>query len=139
VKTQPRAAEPHGFANDEARQESSRCLHCDCRKPDACKLRQYADLYGANPSRFDGERDSFEQHLHPANVVYEPGKCIKCGLCIQIASAAREALGLAFIGRGFSVRVGVPFHRSIAEGLEKVATQCAEACPTGALAFQEER
>jgi len=125
-----------GFSDEEAYAEALRCLHCDCRKADNCKLRDYADIYKANPNRYKGERRLFEQHVQHPDVIYEPGKCIDCGLCIQIASGAGESLGLTFIGRGFDVRVGVPFNRSIAEGLQKVAAQCVTACPTGALAFK---
>ncbi len=53
-------------------------------------------------------------------MIYEPGKCIDCGLCIQIAAAAGEPLGLTYIGRGFDVRVGVPLGHSLAEALTKV-------------------
>ncbi|MBM3237766.1 2Fe-2S iron-sulfur cluster binding domain-containing protein [Candidatus Poribacteria bacterium] len=124
------------FSDEAAHAEALRCLHCDCRKADNCKLRDYADVYQANPNRYKGDRRLFEQYAQHPNVIYEPGKCIDCGLCIQIASKAGEPLGLTFIGRGFNVRVGVPFNRSIAEGLSKVANQCVAACPTGALAFK---
>ena len=70
-------------------------------------------------------------------MIYEPGKCIKCGLCVRITEEAGERLGLTFLGRGFDVRVDVPFNESLEEALEKVAEQCVEACPTGALAFKE--
>jgi NADH dehydrogenase/NADH:ubiquinone oxidoreductase subunit G len=46
-------------------------------------------------------------------------------------------LGLTFVGRGFDVRIGVPFQRSLEEALGKVAAQCVAACPTAALAFRE--
>jgi Fe-S-cluster-containing dehydrogenase component len=35
------------------------------------------------------------------------------------------------------VRVATPFHRTIAEGLQKVAAECVENCPTGALVFED--
>ncbi len=134
-----------GFTDRQARKEATRCLHCDCRKADTCKLRQYAQDYGAKPTRYKGERRLFVQQLqhacqkraypHP-DIIYEPGKCINCGLCIQTAARAGEELGLTFVGRGFDVRVAVPFDRSIAQALKHSADQCVNACPTGALAFR---
>jgi ferredoxin len=125
-----------GFSDDQAHDEAARCMHCDCRKPINCKLRQYAHQYGAKPSRYKGPRRSFVQQLQHQDVIYESGKCINCGLCIQIASQAGESLGLTFVGRGFDVRVAVPFDHSIAEGLKLAAKKCVEACPTGALALK---
>jgi ferredoxin len=125
-----------GLSADEARREARRCLHCDCRKPDACKLRRWAEAYGAIQSRYHGTRRPFEQDASHPDVVYEPGKCIACGLCIQVAARAREPLGLTFIGRGFNVRVSVPFNQAVAEGLRKAAAECVAACPTGALALK---
>jgi NADPH-dependent glutamate synthase beta subunit-like oxidoreductase len=125
-----------GFTDEQARDEAARCLHCDCRKADNCKLRSYAQEYGARAIRYKGERRLFEQQLQHPDIVYEPGKCIDCGLCIKIAAESREELGLSFIGRGFDVRVAVPFDRSIADGLKLAAAKCVEACPTAALAFK---
>ena len=126
-----------GFTDEQARQEAARCLHCDCRKADSCKLRQYAQEYGARPTRYKSERRLFVQQAQHPKIIYESGKCIDCGLCVQIAAKAGEELGLTFIGRGFDVRVAVPFDRSIADGLKQSAAKCVAACPTGALAFKE--
>ncbi len=128
-----------GFDAGEAAEQAGRCLHCDCRALADCKLRRYAAKYGAEPNRFRGERARMLQDHRHGEVVYEPGKCINCELCIQIAAAAGEPLGLTFIGRGFDVRVGVPFDRSLAEALSRVAAQCVAACPTAALAFKDDR
>jgi NADPH-dependent glutamate synthase beta subunit-like oxidoreductase len=122
-----------GYTADEARAEAARCLHCDCRKPADCRLRQYAGAYGVDPR---GWRPAKRRHLaieRHGRITYEPGKCIACGICVRITTAAREPLGLTFIGRGFDVRVGVPFNQSLEKGLGRVATACVDACPTGAL------
>ena len=50
---------------------------------------------------------------------------------------AKEPLGLTFVGRGFDVRLGVPFSKDIAQGLRTTARTCAEVCPTGALACKD--
>ena len=128
-----------GFSEDEARAESLRCLHCDCRKPDDCLLRQHAEAYGARQVRYKADRRRFVQRTDHPEIIYEPGKSISCGICLQIASASKEKLGLTFIGRGFDVRVAVPFDASLAEGLQVAAAQCVLACPTGALAFKKYR
>jgi ferredoxin len=125
-----------GFARDEARAEALRCLRCDCAKSDSCLLRRHSQAYDARQTRYKAERGSFVQQTQHPDVVYEPGKCIDCGVCIQIASSRGERLGLAFIGRGFDVRVAVPFDESLAEGLKVAAAECVKACPTGALAFK---
>ncbi|HUT93853.1 MAG TPA: FAD-dependent oxidoreductase [Thermoguttaceae bacterium] len=128
-----------GFAHAEAARQAGRCLHCDCRALTTCKLRQYAERCGADPKRYGGERAPFHQSTQHSQVIYEPGKCIACGLCIEIAARAQEPLGLTFIGRGFDVRVGVPFNRPLQEALSKVAAECVAACPTAALALKEKR
>jgi ferredoxin len=137
-----------GFTDEQARSESARCLHCDCRKAESCKLRQYAQEYEARASRYKNQKtedrsQKSEDRIQKTEVrslsfglSYEPGKCIDCGLCIKIAAEAGEKLGLTFVGRGFDVRVAVPFDGQISEALKNTARQCAAACPTGALAFR---
>jgi ferredoxin len=117
--------------------EASRCLHCDCRSSGDCALQFYAQVYEADASRYRTQRRRFEQHVQPGGIVFEPGKCILCGICVKLTEMAREPLGLTFIGRGFDVRVAAPFDKSIQEGLRLVARECVEHCPTGALAFEK--
>jgi hypothetical protein len=115
--------------------EAERCLHCECRKPDSCKLRNYSDEYGAaQDAYFERDRKPYSRVLSHPEIVFEPGKCIKCGLCVRIAEAKGEPLGLAFCNRGIDIRVGVPFDESLAAGLTSMPQESVEACPTAALA-----
>lgn len=134
---EPAGGASAGFQIDEAVRESRRCMHCDCRKSDDCRLRDYAGEYAASQKRFHVEgRKSFERIVTHSNVIFEPGKCIKCGICVRITERAHEKLGLTFIGRGFDTTVGVPFNESLGAGLQETAEKCVSHCPTGALAFK---
>jgi len=140
VRTAPASGVASGFSEAEARREAARCLHCDCREAEGCRLRRYAEQYGAKQRSFAAEdRPRFAMVRGHETVVWEPGKCIKCGLCVRISQREAEPVGLAFIGRGADVRVGVPFDKPLAEALTKSAAACVRACPTGALAFRAER
>ncbi len=125
------------FTRDEAIREAGRCLHCDCRKADTCRLRQYADEYKADASRFRAaEREPFVKNMQHEDVVFEPGKCIKCGLCVRISAGYDDAPGLAFFGRGADTRIMAPLGMELAVVLGKAAAECVAACPTGALSWK---
>ena len=126
-----------GYSDDEAVREAGRCLHCECVKANSCALRRYAEVYGAVQDRYlHRVRAVYRRVLQHADVVFEPGKCIKCGLCVRIARRQGEPLGLSFVDRGFDVRVAVPFDDSMAQAMQRVAAECVTACPTAALAFK---
>ena len=124
-----------GFTDEQAKSEGTRCLHCDCRKNHDCKLRAYSDEYKAEQGAFKGEERNKHVHIDQnAGALYEPEKCIKCGLCVRISDAHRERFGFTFIGRGFDVRPGIALNKTLKQGLEKVAEEVVASCPTGALA-----
>ncbi len=125
-----------GFTNEIALREAARCMHCDCRKPDNCKLRYYSTEYSAKGKRFAyTQRKPVKKLLQQDLIVYEPGKCIKCGICVRLTAKEKERFGFTFIGRGFDVEVGIPFGKDMEKALETTAHKVAEACPTGALAL----
>jgi NADPH-dependent glutamate synthase beta subunit-like oxidoreductase len=137
-RVEPEGGFIHGFTREEAMKEARRCLHCDCRKPVTCKLRLYADEYSADRKRYAGpERKQLIKSMQHELVVYETEKCIRCGLCVDITRKHGESIGLTFVGRGFDVRISVPFNQTIREALIMTARECVESCPTGALAFKK--
>ncbi len=125
-----------GFDESEALEESSRCFQCQCLKKDACKLRDYSSEYDARQKRL--HEGVVHQRLvreisEKLNLVYESGKCIKCGICVRISRKNQEKLGMAFNGKGIDTVLKVPFSESIEKGLENSADECARNCPTGAI------
>jgi ferredoxin len=137
-RIEPSRGEGAGFNDEEAVREGLRCMHCDCRALPTCRLRALGEQYHADTHAWHGQRRLFRRDgTHPA-IIFEPGKCIACGLCIEVAKRYAEELGLTFIGRGFDVRTAVPFGAPLAEGLRRAALECAEVCPTGALVQADE-
>lgn len=126
-----------GYGKDEMKEEATRCLHCDCRDMHTCKLRIHADSYAAIQRKF--KTDDFapvtKVSVHEA-IIYEPQKCIKCGICVRLTALQKEKYGFTFIGRGFDVRIGIPFDETLETQLSETAVEIARACPTGALAIK---
>ncbi len=123
-------------SGEEAAAEAARCFHCACRKRDDCAFRRVVTAHlPQRRVRLSGRPPFRRVDTHPA-VTLEPGKCIKCGRCVRIGRARGEPLGLALIGRGFEMTIGVPFGRPLAEALTVAAADCVAACPTGALAWK---
>ena len=134
ARTEPDSGFLKGFSEEEVIAEAARCLHCDCRKMDHCSLRILSDQYQADQKRFKGEeRKPVTKNFQHGNVVYEPQKCIKCGICVRITAKHKEEYGMTFIGRGFDVVIEVPFNESLEAGLRHTAGEAADGCPTGAL------
>ncbi|MFN8241504.1 MAG: 2Fe-2S iron-sulfur cluster-binding protein [Bacteroidales bacterium] len=128
-----------GFSIDEAITEARRCLHCDCRAKDNCSLRVFSHEYGVERKKYlIGERRAISKQFQHDLIVYEPAKCIKCGLCVEISGSEGEKFGMAFTGRGFDVLISTPLGKGLHESLTVSAGKCVNACPTGALAFRKE-
>lgn len=133
----PQTGGNSGFSREEAIAEAKRCLHCDCRAIDNCKLRDYSHRYQADQKRFKtSERRHITKQINHDTVIYEPQKCIKCGICVRLTEKYDEKFGFTYIGRGFDVEIGVPFNKDLKDGLANIAVKVAEGCPTGAISLK---
>lgn len=115
------------------RREASRCLHCDCSALGHCKLHHYAEAYDCDARRFAGDGQRFRGRITGQHVTLEIGKCICCGICVQIAAATPDARGIAVLGRSTAIRIAPPPGVTLDEAFGSAARRCAEACPTGAI------
>jgi hypothetical protein len=121
------------LTDQQARKEADRCLDCDCSALDTCGLHHYAAMYHCDAHRFRGSARHFEGRIEGENVVLEPGKCILCGICVQLSCAVDDAVGLAILGRSSEIRIGPPPDVTLDQALGSASRACAEACPTGAI------
>lgn len=120
----------------DSQDEAGRCLHCDCRKRVSCGLRKWASDYGAEKKKYNTTEKIDYRIIGSGDIMLEPGKCIRCGLCVAIAEKHGESIGLSFVGRGFDMEIQVPFNHDLDEGVRKSAAECVAACPTAAIAFR---
>jgi hypothetical protein len=136
-RTFPAAGGHSSFSSEEAVAEAKRCLHCDCRAIGNCKLREYSHQYNADQKRFKtSERRNISKQINHDLVIYEPQKCIRCGICVRLTEKYGENLGFTYIGRGFDVEINIPFNADLKDGLDEIAVKVAEGCPTGAISLK---
>jgi formate dehydrogenase major subunit len=125
-----------GFAGADGVEEAKRCLVCGCRAVNDCTLRALTDEYGVDPTRLAGDhRDYSVDDSHP-DVLFEPGKCILCGICVRMCDEVLEVPAMGFVGRGFDARVSPPLRKSLAQVDFKGIVKLVETCPTGALTLK---
>ena len=108
--------------------QPSHCLHCTCDGRSTCELRRLASKAGIKASRY-GIKSSLpvkEAISVTGRLIYEPAKCIRCGLCVYNTQDA-----FTFERRGFDMRVVIP-----EKSKKHVSEKIAKLCPTGALVLK---
>ncbi len=123
---------------------------------------QYAERYGADPTRFgkpgpegSGALESPGHHHAPdgacAHTVAQPVKrdnelfvrdysrCMLCMKCVQACGDdAQHTYAIAVAGRGFEARIATELSVSLPDSACVFCGNCIGVCPTGALAFTQE-
>ena len=109
-------------------------LKCKCASKVKCRLRAYAEEYGADHTRYAvGQHKEEIRKIYDSGLVHEPGKCIVCGKCVAITKEKNINPGLSFNSRGSNVYISAPFGVPIDKAMGEALNECAEECPTGAL------
>ncbi len=123
-----------GFSAAQARAEARRCLECGCQDVHECRLKEYAQEYGASPLRYAGDIQKHPiDESHPY-IRRDPAKCVLCGRCIRICLEVQGLGVLGYVRRGFQSLVVPTFGVSFGEDeLCNRCGQCVSSCPVGAL------
>jgi len=123
----------HGFSDEEAVEEATRCLECGCLDRFDCELRNYSDTYGARQDYYRGEHFEREIDDSHSRVRRDPNKCILCGSCVRTTEEVHGEGELQFVHRGFSTLVAPPFEEPLGDTDSELIGDLADSCPTGAL------
>lgn len=107
------------------------CLNCE--KSGECKLQDYAYDYGLVDGSFKGEtRKGLIDSSNPF-YLYDPEKCILCGLCVRVCDELQCSHAIGFEDRGFDTIVATPFKKGLRESECVSCGNCVSVCPVGAL------
>jgi hypothetical protein len=112
--------------------EAHRCLECDCLKSDSCLLKKISSRYGASRNSYRGDRPDLPARVRRGSrYIHEPGKCIRCGICVSITRGGPGEF--VFFGKGSSM-----FIRLLPGGdFPWAVAKAAPFCPVGALAVRQ--
>lgn len=112
------------------------CLQCE--KAEHCELLHVANLVGARPGMFAGEKSPATYDDVTPSLIRDTSKCILCGRCVVRCQQAHGNGILGFENRGFKTIVGPAFNRSFGQSPCLLCGQCVTVCPTGALMEKSE-
>ncbi|MBD3349566.1 MAG: molybdopterin-dependent oxidoreductase, partial [Candidatus Eisenbacteria bacterium] len=127
-----------GLSEEQALEESKRCLECGCISAFECRLRQYSAEYGAEAGCFGGEVVSDPPDERHPFIRLEPEKCILCARCIRVCDEVEGARALGLFRRGFDAQMKPALDRALAETTCEACGQCVASCPTAAISLHTE-
>jgi predicted molibdopterin-dependent oxidoreductase YjgC len=118
----------------DAAEESTGCMHCDCRAADNCRLRDLAEELEIKDPRGKLINAPIVKKINnTTGLIFENAKCIKCGLCVRLCEETKEVPALCFINRGFVSIISEPLTIEFEDILKTKSDEVIEICPTGAL------
>jgi len=123
-----------GYSEEQVLREAARCMECGCQDVHECRLKAYAEEYGAGLPKRIGD---YQRHPVDDSHIYinrDPSKCILCGRCVRICSELQGLSVLGYVQRGFASQIAPSFAKALGEDSLCISCgQCVSACPVGAL------
>ncbi len=110
------------------------CTSCD--KEGSCKLQDYAYRYQADEGRFGLAERRTSRRNYASNseaIMYDPDKCILCGLCVKYCAEVEMNEALTFGGLVNEMEVTTAFGIDLEESSCDLCGGCVEVCPSGAM------
>jgi len=110
------------------------CTSCDM--DGACKLQDYAYRYQADEGLFGCRQRRPAKANYAANseaILYDPDRCILCGLCVRYCEEVQKAEALTLAGRLGELEVSTAFGIDLHESSCVLCGGCVEICPAGAM------
>ncbi len=107
------------------------CMRCEATGD--CTLQDLSYEYGADGTRFAGEKWDLPIREDNPFITYDPNKCILCGRCTRICNEVVMAGTISLTGRGFNAMPDTSFGQPRSLKNCEFCGQCVSTCPTGAL------
>jgi formate dehydrogenase major subunit len=122
-----------GYTDDQAINETLRCLECGCSEYYTCDLKKYSTKYQADQKRFAGDYQKFQVDFSHPHIEIDNNKCILCGRCVRICKEVVGANALGLVNRGFISYVAPSLGGKLADTHCESCGMCISTCPTGAI------
>jgi len=122
-----------GYSEEQALNETNRCLECGCVAYFDCSLKEHSDKYNVDQQRFAGEHKEYQVNFNHPFIEIDNNKCILCSRCVRICKEIVGANALTLINRGFETYVAPAMGNDLSDTTCESCGLCLSACPTGAL------
>ncbi len=122
-----------GYTDQQAKEETLRCLECGCSEYYTCDLKKYSTQYQAEQKIFGGDAKKYHVDFSHPYIEIDNNKCILCGRCVRICKEVVGANALGLVNRGFDTYVAPSMGEKLSDTHCESCGMCISTCPTGAI------